>query len=125
MISKCRAVDVCHRLTIFCSAAVLLIGCSRTKNERAMDWSDPLDPVAITTDSVVSKSKPILLVIHEAGHGGWQFMDGADVTGKKPRVIPKDELLKIDPSIREVIDLPVDWEARRAAPTSPWIRKRR
>jgi len=90
-----------------------------------MDWSDPLDPAAITTDVIVSKSKPILLVIHDAGHGGWQFMDGADVSGRKPRVIPKNELLKIDPTVRELTDLPVDWEARRISPSSPWVRRKR
>jgi len=90
-----------------------------------MDWSDPLDPVAITTDSIISKSKPILLVIHEAGHGGWQFMDGEDVAGTKPRVVPKDELLKLDPTVEELTDLPIDWEARRTNPSSPWIRRQR
>jgi len=90
-----------------------------------MDWSDPLDPAAITTDAVVSKLKPILLVIHGAGHGGWQFMDGEDISGRKPRMIPKDELLKIDPTVSELIDLPVDWKARRTTPQSPWVRSKK
>ena len=112
-------------LAILGVAIVSLTGCNRTPNERAMNWTDPLDPVAITTDLVAAKLKPILLVIHEAGHGGWQFMDGEDVTGQKPRVMPKDELLKIDPTVNEVTDLPVDWEARRSSPSSQWVRKKR
>jgi len=90
-----------------------------------MTWSDPLDPVAITSASVASKAKPVLLVIHEEGHGGWQFMDGGDVTGTKPYVIPKDELLKLDPALQEVTDLQVDWEAHRSSASSPWMRRKR
>jgi hypothetical protein len=90
-----------------------------------MTWSDPLDPAVITTASVTSKAKPVLLVIREDGHGGWQFMDGGDVTGFKPQVILKDEILKLDPTLKEVTDLPVDWEARRSSASSPWVRRKR
>jgi len=107
----------------FFAFALLVLGCGR--KEKAMTWSDPLDPVAITTDSVATKAKPVLLVIHEDGHGGWQFMDGGDVGGAKPYVIPKDELLKLDPTLKEVTDLPVDWEARRSSASSPWVRRKR
>jgi len=109
-------------LPFFVTAAFLL-GCGR--HEKNMTWSDPLDPVAITTVSVVSKAKPVLLVVHEEGHGGWQFMDGGDVTGSKPHVVPKDELLRLDPTLKEVTDLPVDWEARRSTASSPWVRRKR
>ena len=102
---------------------LLLLGCGR--KEKSMNWSDPLDPVAITTESVASKAKPVLLVIHEDGHGGWQFMDGGDVTGTKPHVMPKEDLLKLDPTLKEVTDLPVDWEARRNNASSPWVRSKR
>jgi hypothetical protein len=103
--------------------AAFLLGCGR--KEKAMTWSDPLDPIAMTTASVASKAKPVLLVIHEEGHGGWQFMDGGDVTGTKPHVIPKEELLKLDPTLKEVTDLPVDWEGRRSSASSPWVRRKR
>ena len=104
-------------------AFVFLVGCGR--NDKTMTWSDSRDPVAITTVSVASKAKPVLLVIHQDGHGGWQFMDGGDVTATKPHVIPKDELLKLDPTLKEVTDLPVDWEARRSSASSPWVRTKR
>ena len=107
----------------FLVMVVVLFGCKR--KEKGMSWSDPLDPAAITTAAVASKAKPVLLVIHEEGSGGWQFMDGGDVTGAKPQVIPKDELLKLDPTLKEVTDLPVGWEARRSSASSPWIRRKR
>ena len=90
-----------------------------------MDWNNPLDPAVITEESVVAARKPILLVIHDEGHGGWQFMSGGDITGQNPKVITKEEILKLDPTLKEVIDLPVNWEARRANPKAPWVRQKR
>ncbi len=49
----------------FFAIVAFLVGCGR--KEKAMIWSDPLDPIAITTDSVASRAKPVLLVIHEVG----------------------------------------------------------
>jgi hypothetical protein len=107
------------------AAAIILTGCGHAETEKGMEWSDPLDPVVITTDEVIMQAKPILLVIHDAGQAGWQFMDGSDVTGKKPRVVTKDQLMKIDPTIKGVTDLPVGWEARRESASSSWSRQKR
>jgi hypothetical protein len=52
-------------------------------------------------------------------------MDDGDISGTKPQVIPKEELLKLDPTLKEVTDLPVDWEARRSSSSSPWVRRKR
>jgi len=89
-----------------------------------MNWDDPRDPVAITVPEVVAGKASIVLVIHDSGHGGWQFMDGQDVKGRKPAVIPKEQLLRLDPSLAELKDLPVGWRARRASPKDPWIREK-
>ena len=96
---------------------------TKMKTERAMDWDDPLDPIAITTDEIISGELAIVLVTHDAGHGGWQFMDGQDVSGRKPVVIPKSELLQIDPTIKEITDLPVGWRAVRDSKDEPWRRE--
>jgi hypothetical protein len=88
-----------------------------------MDWDDPLDPVAITVDEVLSGERVVVLVRHDAGHGGWQFYDGEDVTGRTPAVVPKNELLRLDGSLAKVTDLPVGWLARRAGKGQPWVRQ--
>jgi hypothetical protein len=33
-------------------------------------------------------------------------------------------LLKMDPTLAEVTDLPVGWQASRTAPGNPWARER-
>jgi hypothetical protein len=114
-----------YTLAIVGIAAMLLSGCSKSKHEKVMAWSDPLDPTATTTEAVASKSKPVLLVIHKAGPGGWQFLDEAEVTGQSLQKIAKEELLQIDPALKEVTDLPGDWEARRTDPAAPWVWRKR
>jgi hypothetical protein len=88
-----------------------------------MEWNDPLDPVAITLPEIVSGSAEIRFMTHDQGHGGWQFLDGQDVGGKKPEIVPKEELLRLDPTIGEIIDLPTGWKATRKAKGQPWFKE--
>src|SRR3989442_556565 len=78
-----------------------------------LKWDD--EPVAATVPEVVAGKSSIVLVIHDFGHGGWQFLDGEDVKGRKPAVIRKVELLQLDPSVAELKDLPAGWRARRSS----------
>ena len=87
-----------------------------------MEWDDPLDPIAVTLSEVASGERHVLLVIHDEGHGGWQFYDGDDVSQRKPHIIPKEQLLKIDSSLHEIVDLPVGWRAERRSKRHAWIR---
>jgi hypothetical protein len=92
--------------------------------ETRMDWMDPLDPVVVTVDEVASGAKPALLVMHDEGHGGWQILDGDDVAARSPVVVPKDRILAVDPTLREVTDLPVGWQATRKSARDRWMRSR-
>jgi hypothetical protein len=62
---------------------------------------------------IVSGRADILLATHDKGHGGWQLRDGQDVRGKKPEVVPKEDLLRLDPTIDEIIALPTGWKVTR------------
>ena len=87
----------------------------------ASAWDDSSDPVAITTEAVVQKRQPVLRVVHDEGHGGWQLYDDAEPL-KGPVVIPKVEVLKLDPSLSGITDLAVGWEATRKDKKSAWVR---
>lgn len=87
----------------------------------AAAWDDPLDPVGITSEAVAKKRQPVRRVLHEEGHGGWQFYDDVELL-KGPVVLPKPEILKLDPSLSAIKDLPVGWEAMRKDSKSPWVR---
>ena len=87
-----------------------------------MKWNEPLDPVCITVDEIVEKKRPILLVYHEdIGHGGWSFLDGFDVSGRKPMVIPKEIMLTIDPSIECLLEMPEGYVASRSSVDEEWV----
>jgi len=86
-------------------------------------WSSSLDPVVVTTELVASGRAPVLLVVHEEGHGGWQLHDGSDVSGQPPFVLPKVQALQLDPTLQEVTDLPPGWRAERSHKGAKWVRK--
>ena len=85
-------------------------------------WDNQLDPIVITTEAVRDGRQPIARVLHEEGHGGWQMYDDAEPLGK-PVVFPKVEILAIDPSLAEITDLPVGWQAVRESVSGPWVRE--
>ena len=88
-----------------------------------MDWANPLDPVVTTVDEVSAGERPVLLVLHDEGHGGWQFYDGFDVSDRSPTFMPKSEILSLDPTLAAVTDLPRGWQGCRAAIGAEWVRE--
>jgi hypothetical protein len=50
------------------------------------------------------------------------MLDGAEVSGRKPVVVPKAVMLLMDPTLVDVIDLLVGYRAARASPGAPWTR---
>jgi hypothetical protein len=104
-----------------------LFGGSPTDPKHAA-WEDPVDIAALAVPEVVSGQKPVLLVIHDLGVGeglgGWVFLDCDEISARKPEGIAKVDLLKMDPTLKEVTDLPVGWQAHREAPGKPWTRER-
>jgi hypothetical protein len=70
---------------------------------------------------VFDRTRPVLLV-SRAG-GDWQCLCGGEhEPGAVPNVIGLDHLLERDPTLRELEDLPAEWEAERGNVNGPWIR---
>jgi hypothetical protein len=90
-------------------------------------WDDPSDRAAWTLPEVSAGLQPVLLVIHHLGTGngvgGWLFLDGKDLAARRLSSIAKVDLLRLDPELTEITDLPVGWKARRDAPGQPWKRE--
>jgi hypothetical protein len=105
------------------AATIFTVILMTTLSTHASPWNNPIDPVAIATESVAAGQRPILRVVHEEGPGGWQFYDGGPLQGK-PVVLPKAEVLKRDASLAAVTDLPVGWEATRSSPSGKWLRRK-
>jgi hypothetical protein len=91
----------------------------------AWPFANPKNETVITLKSIVSGVKPILRVSHDADDGGWQFLDGSDVTEKDASIVSLEEITRMDPSVLELADLPPGWYAFRAAPSAKWQRGKR
>ena len=77
---------------------------------------------AITTRQVIEQRFPILCVTHYSDDDSWGFVCGTTDTTEDGRVISMSEALEIDPTLREIADLPPGWTARRQKVGGLWQR---
>ena len=94
--------------------------------EAPSDWpfKDSTNFSAFTLWNIIRDGAPILLVTHDADDGAWQFLDGSDLVDAKPAVVALVEMVKLDPTLLELADLPEGWQARRTACGAHWIREK-
>jgi len=78
--------------------------------------------LAFVCSHVFEKGSSVLFV--SRADGDWQLLcGGAHEEGEVPRVVGINHLLDDDPSLREILDLPTDWEAERPAHGKAWKRR--
>jgi hypothetical protein len=87
--------------------------------ERAIAWDQAPNVAALTLRSIL-EGAPILYVYHDADDDGWQFLDGEPPDINAGRVIGMSEVLRLDPSLRDVADLPPSWMASRERVGGAW-----
>ena len=88
-------------------------------------FDDPPNVAVITTRYVTEQGSPILLVSHDEEDGGWQFLPSGPVLEEDARVVALRKIWQLDPSIAELADLPLGWQASRNTPLDPWRRNPR
>jgi hypothetical protein len=90
----------------------------------ADDWpfADPPSVATITVRQIVDDGRPILLVTHDADDGTWQFLTDGPVSMTDALVIGLANMLKRDPSLAQLADLPLGWRAWRESPDEAWER---
>ena len=88
------------------------------------DWpfDDPENQAGITLDRIMIGNNPILYVTHDADDGGWQFLDGGDVSEEDAMVVSLRQITDHDATIKQLADLPRGWYAVRDAVGQPWSR---
>src|SRR5687767_14445355 len=86
------------------------------------DWpfDEPENVATMTVRQVTHEGHPILLVSHDAEDGMWQFLTGDPVDMADVLIVGLREVYRIDPSIGELADLPLGWEATRSSPGARW-----
>ena len=89
------------------------------------DWPfDQAPNVGALTVRAILEGDPVLFVSHDADDHGWQFLDGREPDTREGRLIGMHEVLRIDPTLRSIADLPPGWIAWRDRVGAPWSRAR-
>jgi hypothetical protein len=83
--------------------------------------TENLNIYVFTTKFVLKENSPILKVYHDS-EGDWQFL-GKETNLKEDdaMVVSLDEILKFDPSLQQLLNLPIDSMAYRVDQKSIWI----
>ena len=76
----------------------------------------------VTLRSIVFDGAPILLVFHDEDDHGWQFLDERAFEMSNAALVALEEIVKHDPSVLEIADMPPGWKAWRDSASSPWHR---
>jgi hypothetical protein len=86
-------------------------------------FEDPPNTSAVTSRDVLDGAA-IAWVFHDDDDGSFQFLSerGAPDDWREGRVIGLGTALRMDPSLREVADLPLGWRAHRTGPGASWVR---
>jgi hypothetical protein len=85
-------------------------------------FTDPENLAVFTLKRIVQGQSPILRVTHDEDDGGWQFLDGGEVTVEEASLVSLRAMTRLDPSVLELTDLPLGWAASRSGPGEPWQR---
>jgi len=88
-------------------------------------FKDEPNVMVITMKSIVYSNKPILHISHDEEDGMWQFLDGSDVNTENAMIVSLKEMADIDPSIKDVSDLPLGCVAYREKKGDEWKKQSR
>jgi hypothetical protein len=84
-------------------------------------FADPRNTAVFTTRFVVRDGKPILHVAHDLEDGAWQFHSENAFGLKDAMVVGLGEIVDLDATIMELVDLPFGYSANRVAVGAEWI----
>lgn len=93
--------------------------------QEAWPFDDPPNLAVITTREVLEQGAAILFVSHDEDDGGWQFLTGGPALEEDARVVALRRIVALDPSVGELADLPLGWQATRRAALEAWRRSPR
>ena len=88
------------------------------------DWRfDQARNVVAVTSAAVLAGAPILLVVHYSEDDSWGFFDGAALEVADGKLVTMAEVVRRDPSLNEIADLPPGCIAKRTTSGAPWVQE--
>jgi hypothetical protein len=88
----------------------------------AWPFADPRNVAVFTVRDIMDMRRSILLVHHDAEDGGWQFLTGEPLEMKDAMLVGLAEVVRLDPTVAALADLPLGWQATRARVGDDWHR---
>ena len=88
----------------------------------AWRFADPPNVASFTVRAIMERRKPILHVCHDSDDGSWQFLTGEPAETAEAMLVALKEIVDLDPSVLELADLPLGWQALRPNDRSAWTR---
>ncbi len=83
----------------------------------------PSTTAVIANRNIFQQGGWIAYVSHEAGDSGWQFhTNDAEVSDSDAQLVSLENIVNHDPSVSELADLPIGWQAWRDSAMSVWKR---
>jgi hypothetical protein len=85
-------------------------------------FDDPPNAATITVRQIIDGGEPILLVVHDADDGTWQFLTGGDFHVADAMLASLKSMVERDPTLADLADLECGWEATHERVDLPWKR---
>lgn len=85
-------------------------------------FGDAPNVMCFTVRSIISASKPLLMVHHDAEDGTWSFLTGEPIDMSEAMLVSLKSMVERDESLRDLADLPPGWTAVRLATEASWMR---
>jgi hypothetical protein len=85
-------------------------------------FDDPPNVATLTVQQIVRGGQPILLVVRAPEDGGWQFLTGEPFEVADGMVVSLKSMIDRDPTLTELADLRVGWQASREKVGYAWQR---
>jgi hypothetical protein len=85
-------------------------------------FADLPNVAVFTVRSIAETERPILVVRHDGDEVAWQFLTGEALEMKDAMLVSLAEIVRLDPTLTALADLPVGWQATRARVGDDWRR---
>jgi hypothetical protein len=106
---------------------ILLLACAEgCAPSSSKNWLFKEEPSAsvVTQKKITDGVLPILYVFRDSVDGQWIFLADEKSGGDDVVILTLSEIITLDPSMKQLSDLPPGWKAWREAKGQPWSRTR-
>ncbi|MBI5805647.1 DUF2185 domain-containing protein [candidate division TA06 bacterium] len=85
-------------------------------------FNDKPNTAVFTTKDILDFKGHISFVCRDLDDGAWQFLTGKQVDENDAAIVSLQEILEIDPTLIDILDLPIGWKAVRNKNNADWQR---